>query len=270
MWFGGYLLEWLLSMDNLFVFHLIFKVYRTPPQLLHKALLWGILGAIVYRMVFFVTLGGLLHMVTWFRFVFGMLLIYSGIQAARDEEEDGDPTDSWLLRGLTRVLGSRLLAKYDEETHNLFNFENGQLTATLLVPVIVCVQVADILFAVDSVSAKVAQIPDLYICYSSSVIAFFGLRAMFFVVKDLVECFELLKYGLCIILVFIGVELMLADYVKLPAAALVILIVSVFTICIVASAALRWRGRAANPQDCILADDPVAEAPASKLSSEHA
>merc|ERR1719235_1451803 len=140
-----------------------------------------------------------------------------------------------------RCLGSRLAAKYDEETQNLFIFDRGRFRATLLVPVIVCVQVADILFAVDSVSAKVAQIPDLYICYSSSVIAFFGLRAMFFVVKDLVECFELLKYGLCIILVFIGVELMLADYVKLPAAALVILILSVFTICIVASAALRWR-----------------------------
>lgn len=240
-WCSGYFLEWLLSMDNIFVFHLIFRVYKTPAKLLHKSLFWGIIGAVVFRALFFMTLSTLLHMVHWFRFVFGVLLIYSGVAAAREEEEDDDPTQSWPVVALRACLGSRIDDSYDEETSGLFVWKDGQFRATLLVPVIMCLEVTDILFAVDSVSAKVAQIPDPYICYSSSVLAMFGLRAMFFVMRDLVEYFDLLKYGLCFVLVFIGIELMIADYVKLPAHVVLIVIVAVFGVCIAASAAKKLK-----------------------------
>mmetsp|Transcript_14014 Transcript_14014/g.24593 ORF Transcript_14014/g.24593 Transcript_14014/m.24593 type:complete len:119 (-) Transcript_14014:69-425(-) len=106
-----------------------------------------------------------------------------------------------------------------------------------MVPVIFCLEMTDILFAVDSVSAKVAQIPNYYLAYSSSVIAIFGLRAMFFILRDMVDFFDLLKYGLCFILVFIGVELLLEDYVKLPAQVVCVVIFSVFLVCISGSTA---------------------------------
>jgi len=117
--------------------------------------------------------------------------------------------------------------------------DDGSLRATLLVPVIFCLEITDVFFAVDSVSAKVAQIPNYYIAYSSSVIAIFGLRAMFFVIQDLVDYFDLVKYGLCLILVFIGIELMIADFVKLPSHAVCVVIISVFLVCIAGSMARR-------------------------------
>merc|ERR1719161_2600875 len=108
---------------------------------------------------------------------------------------------------------------------------------TLLVMVIACLEFTDTVFALDSVSAKVAQIPDQYLAFSSSVLAMYGLRAMFFIIKDLVDMFDLLKYGLCLILVFIGVELMFARYIRLSSATVCILISAVFLICIIASRA---------------------------------
>merc|ERR550514_1089756 len=106
---------------------------------------------------------------------------------------------------------------------------------TLLVPVVIILEVWDVVFAIDSVSAKVAQIPDQFMNYSSTVFAMFGLRAMFFIIHDLVQYFELLKYGLCFILVFIGMELMFEDYVKLPASVVTILIATVFAVCCIGS-----------------------------------
>lgn len=247
MWFSGYFLEWLLSMDNLFVFVLIFRVYATPKVLLHKALFLGIFGAVVFRMFFFMALSSLLHMLHWVRFIFGALLIYSGVQAARDDDDDLNPEDLWIVRGLKYCLGPRLLERYDLEKAALFIWEDGKAQATLLVPVIVCLEVTDILFAVDSVSAKVAQIPDYYLAYSSSCIAMFGLRAMFFIIEDLVGCFELLKYGLCFILVFIGVELMVEDYVKLPAQVVCVVIFSVFLVCTAGSTIRHFLQRQKSP-----------------------
>jgi len=236
-WCSSYLLEWLLSMDNLFVFHLIFRVYATPKELLHKALFLGIVGAVVFRMCFFMALASLLNLIHWVRFVFGVLLIYSGVQAARDDDDDLDISNLLVVRWLKRFLGTRLVEKYDLEQHRMFILEDGEWKATLLVPVIFCLEVTDIIFAVDSVSAKVAQIPDYYIAYSSSVLAMFGLRAMFFIIRDLVDVFDMLKYGLCFILVFIGIELLVEDYVKLPAQAVCAVVLSVFIVCTAGSTA---------------------------------
>jgi len=237
MWCAGYLLEWLLSLDNLFVFHLIFKVYNTPKVLLHKALFIGVLGTAIFRMCFFSVLATLLHLVRWVRFIFGAFLIYSGVKAAfEDDEEDPDVKNTFVVRLLTRLLGDKLLTEYDLKGLRLFvRDESGQWRATLLVPVIVCLEVTDIVFAIDSVSAKVAQIPDYYMAYSSSVLAIWGLRSMFFILRDLVDYFDKLKYGLCFILMFIGVELLAADYVNLPPQVVCTVITLVFMISIAAS-----------------------------------
>lgn len=241
-WFSGYLLEWLLSVDNLFVFHVIFQNFATPEKLIHKALFWGILGAVVFRMLFFMLLHQLLGMHNVFRYVFGGLLIWSGIQAAMDTgDAEDDPTKSPLVAMLRRVIGPRLYDNYDGG--RIFTKTTGVWCATLMVPVIFCLEVTDILFAVDSVTAKVAQIPDQFMNFSSSVFAMFGLRAMFFLINDAVHYFETMKYGLCFILVFIGIELAFSDYVQLPASSVCILLISVFLVCAGSSAIQQRRAR---------------------------
>jgi tellurite resistance protein TerC len=236
-WSAGYLLEWLLSMDNLFIFHLVFQTYKTPRALLPNVLLIGVLGAVVCRMLFFAVFASLLNLTPWVRVIFGLLLIYSGIQAARGDDDDEDVCDNLAVSCLRQVFGSRIKDTYDMQGR-LFLWENGRLVMSMTVPVIVCLIFVDTIFALDSVSAKVAQIPNYYISCSSSVLAMFGLRSMFFVIQELVDCFELLKYGLCLILVFIGIELMLAPWVKLPASTVLIVIVAVFAICVAGSAAM--------------------------------
>jgi len=235
-WCSGYILEWMLSMDNLFVFHLIFKTYKTPANHIHKAVFVGVIGAVVMRLFFFMVVSTLLRLFRWVRFPFGMLLIWSGVEAAKGGDDDTEVKDTMLMRGLRWLFGARLSDKYDPEGASMvIRDSDGRLKATMLVVVICCLEFTDILFAVDSVSAKVAQIPDQYLAFSSSVIAMYGLRAMFFIVKDLVEAFDLLQYGLCLILVFIGIELMFAKYLHLASSTVCIMIVSVFVICIFGS-----------------------------------
>jgi len=255
-WCTGYLLEWLLSADNLFVFHLVFKVYNTPEPLMHKALFVGIAGAIVFKMIFFLSLGSLMHAMDWIRFVFGAILIYSGVMAVwEDEEEEEDMSRLQSVRAVKSMLGSRLLHDYDIDGHRLFISVDGKIHATLLVLVILILEITDVLFAVDSVSAKVAQIENQYTAYSSSVLAVFGLRAMFFVLHDLVDCFELLKVGLCIILIFIGMQLMLEQWIHLASSTVCMFILAVVTACIVGSYAQRG-----NSEDKV--SDVIAEAKA--------
>jgi len=239
-WCTGFILEWMLSIDNLFVFHLCFKVYRTPPRLMQKALFFGILGAVGLRMVIYFALGSLMQVVSWIRIMFGFILIYSGIQAVREEDEEEDVSQTYTVRTLRWILGSRLMESYDMEGRLFPKGADGRRMMSLNFYVIVCLQVTDVLFAVDSVSAKVAQISNQYTAYSSSVMAMFGLRAMFFVLKDLVDYFEMLKYGLCIILVFVGGELIMSPFLHLDSGTVCIVILSVFTVSLTASTAKRF------------------------------
>lgn len=235
-WLTGYFLEWILSVDNLFVFTLIFTTYRTPEKQIHKAVFVGIIGAVLMRLVFFVGLSTLLNSFHWVRFIFGACLIYSGVEAVKEEDEDdeslGDTRLVWLMRC---IFGSRLSEEYDTQDNVFKTDEHGRVCVTMLFVVIMAAEVTDIFFAVDSVSAKIAQIPDEYLAFSSSVMAMFGLRATFFVVHDLVQMFDMLKYGLCVILVFIGIELMIAQWVTLSPATYCSLILAVFVTSIFAS-----------------------------------
>lgn len=249
-WTAGYILEWMLSMDNLFVFHLIFQTYHTPPVQRHKALFIGIVGAIAMRIVFFMAVSGMIGFFVWARYFFGALLIYSGIETARTDEEDADVKSCTVVVLMHKCLGDRLIDAYDEQGRIFVRSEEDQkLRATLLLVVIVCLEATDIVFAIDSVSAKVAQIPDQYIAFGSSALAMFGLRAMFFVVQELVDAFDLMKYGLCLILVFIGLELMCSQSIALPPSTMCVLIVAVIAVCIAGSKAKRKFGPTASTQD---------------------
>jgi len=235
-WCLGYLLEWILSMDNMFVFLVVFKAYDTPEILMRKALFIGILGGVILKVFIFMALGTLLHVIHWFRIVFGVLLVYSGITAVTDDESE-DIESRYVIRAVRFIFGSRLQRGYTAEG-TLFPVDSdGRHCVSLLLLVIICLEFTDAVFAVDSVSAKVAQIPNQYVAYSSSVVAMFALRSMFFVIKDLIDYFELLKYGMCIILVFIGVELMASPFLHLETATVCIVIVAVFVVSIAASTA---------------------------------
>jgi len=223
----------------------------------HKAVFFGIIGAVLIRMVFFMVVSTLLHVSHWIRFPFGLLLIWSGIEAAKGgDDDDVNLEDTRLVRSMKWVLGSRLHEGYDEHGIRAFKYgADGKLQVTLLFLVIASLECTDVLFALDSVSAKVAQIPNQYLAFSSSVLAMYGLRATFFIVKDLVAMFELLQYGLCLILVFIGIELMLADYINMSSTTVCVLIASVFAVCVSGSVALRC----SRKDDKILTEEPSSE-----------
>lgn len=233
-WLLGYMLEVILSIDNVFVFHLMFETFRPPPEQQHKAMCLGVVGALLSRLALFLMVGTVLHAVRWVRGLLGLFLIYAGARAA-SEDGQGDPSELHIVRALRWCLGPRLLLTYDSSGRMFVVDEAGRLCATMLLPLVLAVEVTDVFFAMDSLSAKIAQIPNQFTSFSSSAFAILALRASFFVLRDLVDYFGHLKYGFCIILVFIGFELLFADYVKLKPSTLCILISAVFVTSMVSS-----------------------------------
>jgi len=235
-WLIGYALEWMLSLDNVFVVKAVIRTFAAPQRIQHKALFFGIVGSILSRLFLFLIVGYVIHSVHYVQLVFGFFLMYAGVQALVDDDDEYDPRESLIVRILKRALGDRLQERYDLENYRLFVWDqDGRMCATLLVPLILSVEFADFIFAVDSVSAKVAQIPDQFICYSSSVLAMLGTRALFFVMEDLVKFFEMLKYGVSFIMMFIGTELMVASKYTIPDWFVCVVVITVFNVCIVAS-----------------------------------
>jgi len=236
-WCSGYFLEWILGIDNLFVFHMLFHRYKTPRSQIHKALFVGIVGALFLRLVFFMVLSTLLHVFHWIRVPFGLMLVWSGIETAKGDTGDSSTKleDLPLVWFAKKLLGARFFEGYSKENNMVVYGESGEWKVTMLLVVVCSLEVTDTLFAIDSVSAKLSQIPNQYLAFSSSMVAMFGLRAMFFLVEDLVDMFCLLPYGLCLILVFIGFQLVFAPWIHLTASTVFVLIVSVLVTCIAGS-----------------------------------
>jgi len=254
-WGTGYLLEWMLSVDNLFVFHRIFIVFKTPDEQKHKPLFYGIIGAIVFRMIFFLIEEILLHHVTWMHLVFGLFLIYTGIKAVSMDDEDESPDQGAVFKWLVKHIN--YVDRYDEQGRFFTPIEVNKDTnsymedkddtaskadkvvvkyrATRLVLVVVCLEVTDLVFAVDSVSAIVAQIPDLFLAYTACVFAMLGLRAMFFAIDELVKMFSLLSYGVAFILIFLGCKLILRSWIHIPPMIVCCILVSTLFISVFAS-----------------------------------
>jgi len=238
---SGYFLEMILSMDNLFVFLLIFKGLKTPESVRPRALMIGIAGGVFMKAMFFLCVGSVLKEMMWARLVFGILLIYSGVMSAFEDDDDDDDDDdqdlsesSRTVRVMSWLLGSRLKAGYDEEGR-CFVREDGKMKVTLLFLVILYLQISDVVFAVDSVSAKVSQLSNVYTAYSSTVLALFSLRAMYFVLEHLVHIVDTLKYGISAVLVFIGVELCLSPWVAIAPAYDFAIIIGLLALSVLAS-----------------------------------
>jgi len=290
MWMSGYMLEWMLSFDNLFVFHMIFQVYGTPDHLKHRPLYLGICGAIVFRLAFIFIGEYLMHAMFFMHLIFGAFLVYTGIKTATADEDDEDPSQHPLVQWLQRQVpfvsaydsqgrffvrvplnerGEAIMPEaavrpsgparesdpivraeggeqQDSPSYGAVDFSGSfeaqgglrsrsQLRATMLFLVVCCLEISDLLFAVDSVSAIVAQVNDLFLAYTSAVFAMLGLRATFFIIDMLAKLFSLLKYGVSAVLVFIGLKLILSKMYHIPPGIVCAVLVGSIAISMVAS-----------------------------------
>jgi tellurite resistance protein TerC len=204
----GYLIEKALSVDNLFVFLVIFRYFAVPAHLQHRVLYWGILGALVFRATLIVAGAALLAAFHWMTYVFGALLLYTAYKMLRSEvEEDIDPGRNWLLRIARRLLP--VVTDYDEP--RFWVFRMGRWYATPLPLVLLVVESTDIMFAVDSIPAIFAITKDTFIVYTSNVFAILGLRAMFFLLAGFLGMFRYLTTGLAAVLGFVGLKMILEE-----------------------------------------------------------
>ncbi|HMJ07594.1 MAG TPA: TerC family protein [Pyrinomonadaceae bacterium] len=200
----GYLIEMSLSIDNLFVFLLIFRYFKVPKKYQHRVLFWGIFMALVMRLAMILAGAELVEQFDWVLYIFGAFLIYTGLKMF-GEDETFDPEESAIVRLTTRFIR----IKKDYEGESFFVRHDGVLTGTLLLLVLIVINVADLVFAVDSIPAIFGITTDRFIVYTSNIFAILGLRTFFFLLADLAEKFHLLKYGLAFVLSFIGFKMLL-------------------------------------------------------------
>ena len=212
----GYLIEKALSVDNIFVFVLIFSYFRVPSKYQHRVLFWGILGALVMRGAMIGAGAYLISNFHWVIYVFGGFLVFTGIRMAIHQEHDIDPEANPILRLLRRVIA--ISPRYDGQRFFTRVERRGQmrLAATPLFVVLVLVETTDLIFAVDSIPAIFAVTQDPFIVYSSNVFAILGLRALYFLLAGIIEKFHYLKLGLSVVLVFVGAKMLLVDVVHIP------------------------------------------------------
>ncbi len=202
----GYLIEKSLSVDNVFVFAVLFTYFGIPAQYQHRVLFWGIFGALVMRAVMIAAGAALIGNFTWIIYVFAALLVFTGIKMVFGDHSSVDPEKNIALRALRRLM------PVSREFHGqkFFVREKGILTATPLFAVLICIEMTDLVFAVDSIPAIFAITQDTFIVYTSNVFAILGLRALYFALAGLLPYFHFLKYGLGVILVFVGIKMSLA------------------------------------------------------------
>ena len=210
----GYLIEKSLAVDNIFVFLMIFTYFAVPPAFQKRVLMIGILGAIVLRTVMILAGAWLIQHFHWILYVFGAFLVLTGIKMWWAAGKPSDLEDNPALRLLRRVMP--VSPQFDGE--RFFTWQNGRRVATPLLLVVALVGVTDVIFAVDSIPAIFAITLDPFIVLTSNVFAILGLRAMYFLLAGVAERFSMLKYGLSVILVFIGVKMLIVDFYHIPVA----------------------------------------------------
>jgi tellurite resistance protein TerC len=227
----GYLVELSLSVDNIFVIVMIFSYFAVPPKYQHRVLFWGILGALIMRGVFIGMGAFLIRQFSWIMYVFGAFLIFTGIKMALQQEEEFDAEKNPVMRAARRFL--RVTSRYHGQ--KFFTRENGVRVATPLLLVLVMVEFTDLVFAVDSIPAIFAVTTDTFLVYTSNVFAILGLRSMYFLLSGIVHKFVYLKYGLAVILTFVGVKMVIVDFYHVPVVASLAVIVLTLAVTVIAS-----------------------------------
>jgi tellurite resistance protein TerC len=209
---AGYLIEKSLSVDNIFVFALVFGYFAVPAAYQHRVLFWGVFGALVFRAIFIAAGASLLDQFHWMIYVFGAFLVITGIRMARSNDEHVDPGKNPVLRAFRRFVpmtdGLR-----DER---FFVKEAGRRLATPLLAVLVVVETTDIIFAIDSIPAIFAVTTDTFLVFTSNAFAILGLRALYFLLAGMIGRFTYLKIGLAFVLAFVGVKMLVSELYKIP------------------------------------------------------
>ncbi len=229
--FTGYLIEKALSVDNIFVFVVIFTYFAVPQELHHRVLFWGILGALVMRAVFILAGAALIQSFHWIIYVFGAFLIFTGAKLFLDRGSEVHPEQNPLYRLFRRFI--RSVDGY-RGAHFLVT-ENGVRCATPLLLVLVCIEATDVVFALDSIPAIFAVTRDPFIVYTSNIFAILGLRALYFLLAGIIPKFRYLRVGLAIVLVFVGIKMVIEGIYKIPIVLSLAFILTVLTLSVLLS-----------------------------------
>lgn len=245
---AGFLIEKSLSIDNLFVFALIFGYFAVPPAYQRRALFWGIVGAIVLRGIFILAGAALLDAFHYTIYVFGAFLVLTGIRLARHREVEIHPERNPVLRLIRRVVP--MSTEYDGD--KLFSRRTGSLVATPMVAALALIATFDVVFAVDSIPAIFAVTRETFIVYAANAFSLLGLAALYFVLADLIDRFRYLNLGLAAVLVFVGLKMTLADVYKVPVyvslAVILLILAAAVTASLVRSGEAGRRERPPQPE----------------------
>lgn len=210
--FTGYILEKSLSIDNIFVFVLIFSFFKIPAEFQHKILFWGVFGALIMRAVFIFAGVALIEQFHWIIYLFGAFLIFTGIKMVTHNDKEFNPENNPAIKLARRIFNISPYLDRDK----FFTKINNKITATPLFLVLIFIEVTDIIFAVDSIPAIIAISNDSFIIFTSNVFAILGLRSLYFALAGIINKFKYLTYGLAVVLVFVGVKMMISGFYKIP------------------------------------------------------
>jgi len=227
----GYLIELSLSVDNLFVFLLIFSYFKVPAKFQHRVLFWGVMGALVMRLTMIFVGAALINRFHWIIYIFGAFLVYTGIKMFKQEETEIHPEENPVVRFVTRFLP----VTHHYEGQNFFTKVDGRRTGTLLLLVLIVVEVTDLIFAVDSIPAIFAVTKDPFLVYTSNVCAILGLRSLYFLLAGVINKFHLLKLGIAAVLTFVGVKMLISSVYEIPIHMSLLVIIGVLATSVIAS-----------------------------------
>ena len=227
----GYMIEWSLSIDNVFVFALIFTFFKVPAAYQYRVLFWGVVSALIMRGILIVSGAALLANFHWIIFIFGGFLIFSGVRIAFHDESKADPTRNPIVRIFQRCVPT----SDDYDGQKFFTRKNGKLLATPLLTVLIAVEATDLAFAVDSIPAIFAVTDEPFIVFTANALALLGLRSLYFALSGIMHKFSYLKVGLAMVLVFVGIKMLLSDVFHLPALASLVVVLSILIGSVIAS-----------------------------------
>ncbi len=243
LWFGkvkalefltAYVIEKSLSIDNLFVFIMIFGYFQVKPQYQHKILFWGILGALVLRAIFIMAGISLIHNFHWIIYVFGAFLIYTGAKIPFEKDKEFEPEKNPLVRLFKKLMP----VSNQDHGDRLFVSLNAKTFATPLFITLIIIEFSDLIFAVDSIPAVLAISDDTFIVYTSNVFAILGLRSLYFALAGIVKYFRFLKYGIAAILIFVGAKMCISGIYKIPVGWSLLTILGLLVFPVIASIAI--------------------------------
>ncbi|MDF2629381.1 MAG: hypothetical protein K0R39_3212 [Symbiobacteriaceae bacterium] len=228
---SGYLIEKALSVDNIFVFVLIFSYFKVPGEYQHRVLFWGVLGALAMRAVLILVGASLISTFHWILYLFGAFLVITGIKMATQKHDAFDPGNNFMVKLVRRFMP--VSDKYDGQ--KFLTIQNGKRFATPLLLVLVLVEASDLLFAVDSIPAIFAVTKQPFLVYTSNVFAILGLRSLYFLLAGVVDKFRFLKLGLAAVLCFVGIKMLIVDLFKVPTALSLLVIAGIIATSVIAS-----------------------------------